>query len=327
MHRQGVVSQLCLPLHDDAQVVGLLNIETTDAVLSEEDLHLMQILCQHLGSALRRVRLDGERAAAHARDQQLYAEIARQASELALLHQIRNALSRDVAIGDIIRSVNAAIAQAFGYTQVSIYLLDRPCGEPPTNAPDNGPASRAEPEACLIMQHQIGYRDVLHRVPISQGVMGRVVRSGQGELIADVHLESAFVGATENVTSEVTVPLRVQGQVVGTLNVESVDGVVLLTRDLELMTEVAAQLGQALERAQLLETARLSEARYRLLAESMTDLVCLHAPDGRVTYVSPSVTALLGYAPETMLGALPRRLHSPGRPDQVGKHVAALAAG
>ena len=59
--------------------------------------------------------------------------------------------------------------------------------------------------------------------------MGRVVRSGQAELIADVRLESAFLGLSENVTSEVTVPLRAQGQVVGTLNVESVDGVVLLS--------------------------------------------------------------------------------------------------
>ena len=42
--------------------------DTIDAVLSGEDLRLMQILCQHLGSALRRVRLDSERAAAHAQD-------------------------------------------------------------------------------------------------------------------------------------------------------------------------------------------------------------------------------------------------------------------
>ncbi|GAA4017674.1 hypothetical protein GCM10022631_33000 [Deinococcus rubellus] len=309
VYRQGVVSQLCLPLHDDGRVGGLLNIETTAVMLDEEDLRLMQILCQHLDSALGRVRLDAEAAATHARDQQLYAEIARQARELALLHQVRNTLSRDVAIDDIIRSVNAAIVQAFGYTQVSVYLLDRPYGGPPFT--EQISRAEADTEACLVLQHQIGYREVLDRVPTSQGVMGRVVRSGQAELIADVQLESAFVGAIENITSEVTVPLRVQGQVVGTLNVESVDGMGLLARDLELMTEVAAQLGQALERAQLLETARLSEARYRLLAESMTDLVCLHAPDGQVTYVSPSVTALLGYAPAAMLGTFPRDLVHP----------------
>ena len=158
LHRLGVVSQLCLPLHDGSRLAGLLNIETIHAVLGEEDLRLMQILCQHLGSALQRVRLDAERAAAHARDQQLYAEIARQASELALLHQVRNALSRDVAIDDIVKSVNAAIVQAFGYTQVSVYLLDRPYGGPAETGEQRG--GSPTPNPALILQHQLGYREV-----------------------------------------------------------------------------------------------------------------------------------------------------------------------
>ncbi|AZI42583.1 EAL domain-containing protein [Deinococcus psychrotolerans] len=284
-----VISQLCLPLFDGQQVAGLLNIETTDFVLGEEDLRLMQILSQHLSSALRRVRLDVKIRKARQHDQYLYAQITRQASELALLHQVRNALSREVSVDSLIRAVNTAIIAAFGYTQVSIYLLD--------------PA--ALPEPCLVLQHQIGYDTVLPRIPVSMGVVGRVIRTGKGELIEDVRLEAAFVGAIDNITSEVTVPLRAHGKVVGTLNVESVDGVTLHQRDLELMDEVAAQVGQALERAQLLSAVSLSESRYRLLAESMTDLVCLHAREGQLTYVSPSVTALLGYLPEDILGQFP----------------------
>ncbi len=53
------------------------------------------------------------------------------------------------------------------------------------------------------------------------------------------------------------------------------------------------------------ERVRDSEARYRLLAENMCDLVCLHHLDGRYEYVSPSSLALLGYAPEEMLGKTP----------------------
>jgi PAS domain S-box-containing protein len=53
------------------------------------------------------------------------------------------------------------------------------------------------------------------------------------------------------------------------------------------------------------ERVRDSEARYRLLAENMCDLVCLHHLDGRYEYVSPSSLALLGYAPKEMLGKTP----------------------
>ncbi len=47
---------------------------------------------------------------------------------------------------------------------------------------------------------------------------------------------------------------------------------------------------------------RESEARYRLLAENMCDLVCLHTPEGIYEYVSPTSLEMLGYAPEEMHG-------------------------
>jgi PAS domain S-box-containing protein len=53
------------------------------------------------------------------------------------------------------------------------------------------------------------------------------------------------------------------------------------------------------------ERLRESESRYRLLAENMRDLVCLHEPDGRYVYVSPSSLALLGYTPDELIGTSP----------------------
>ena len=54
------------------------------------------------------------------------------------------------------------------------------------------------------------------------------------------------------------------------------------------------------------ETAlRDSEAQLRLIAENMSDLVCLHAPDGTLTYVSPSCLGMLGYTQAEMLGQNP----------------------
>ena len=59
------------------------------------------------------------------------------------------------------------------------------------------------------------------------------------------------------------------------------------------------------------EALRESEARFRLLAENTSDLVCLHEPDGRYLYISPSCRRLLGYEPEELLGTDPYELFHP----------------
>ena len=53
------------------------------------------------------------------------------------------------------------------------------------------------------------------------------------------------------------------------------------------------------------EFLRESEERYRLIAEHMSDIICVHAPDGTYTFVSPSVTNTLGYDCTEMLGKTP----------------------
>jgi PAS domain S-box-containing protein len=50
------------------------------------------------------------------------------------------------------------------------------------------------------------------------------------------------------------------------------------------------------------ESIRESEARYRMLAENATDVVFRIEATGRVSYVSPSCRAVLGYGPEQVLG-------------------------
>ena len=59
------------------------------------------------------------------------------------------------------------------------------------------------------------------------------------------------------------------------------------------------------------ERVRESENRYKLLAENMRDLVCLHDLESNYLYVSPSSETLLGYTPNELIGKSPYDLIHP----------------
>jgi len=46
------------------------------------------------------------------------------------------------------------------------------------------------------------------------------------------------------------------------------------------------------------------EARFRALVENTSDPIALLGPDGRVAYVSPAITAMLGHQPAELTGKL-----------------------
>lgn len=107
-------------------------------------------------------------------EQELQSSLAvteRQAQELQVLNQVRTTLARELDLSALIRTVVEVTPQTFGYTQVSLYLLE---GDD------------------LMLQHQVGYDSVIERIPIAEGVSGRVVRTGQPIFLEDVREDRHF---------------------------------------------------------------------------------------------------------------------------------------
>jgi PAS domain S-box-containing protein len=64
------------------------------------------------------------------------------------------------------------------------------------------------------------------------------------------------------------------------------------------MEQLMLHIRRALEKQEIAETLRKSEARYRMLAENARDLIWTLDCSGRLTYISPSVEFLRGVTPE-----------------------------
>lgn len=70
---------------------------------------------------------------------------------------------------------------------------------------------------------------------------------------------------------------------------------------------------------------RESEARFRSLVESTSDLIWEVDPEGRYTYVSPQVEHILGYVPESLIGKTPFDLMPSAECKRVGGEFFSLA--
>jgi GAF domain-containing protein len=114
-------------------------------------------------------------------------------------------------------------------------------------------------DGWLHLQHQVGYHQVLDRIPLERGVMGRVARTGTPVLLEDGRADPDFLAAFEGIISEVCVPLRDDGRVVGLLNLETAGGMRLEEADLRLMLALSEHVNVAIGRARLYADLSASE--------------------------------------------------------------------
>ena len=219
--------------------------------------------------------------ASEQRAHELAAAARRQAQELELLDRVRSALARELELPVLFRTVVEAVTATFGYPMVSLYLVE---------------------DGQLHLQHQVGYHQVLDRIPLERGIMGRVARTGSPVLLKDGRADPDFLAAFAGIISEVCVPLRDDGRVVGVLNLETTGGVRLGEADLRLMLALSEHVNVAIGRARLYAERSASEARFRSLVQHAADVVSVLDAGGRRRYVSPAIERVLGFRPEALIG-------------------------
>lgn len=156
----------------------------------------------------------------------------------------------------------------------------------------------------LVLSDSYAQRDrspLFDSVPLGQGVTGRVAATGKPLLVHDVRKEPGYIAMDPAVRSELCVPLKAGGRILGVVNVESSRENRFSEHDLETLSTLAGFLATALERLRSLEAARESEERFRRLSEAAFEGVCI-SDQGRVLDANPRLAQMTGYSLPEILG-------------------------
>jgi PAS domain S-box-containing protein len=175
----------------------------------------------------------------------------RQAALLRLSTAIAAAQDEDAIYSSV---VNGLQDEALGYNFLGVFLLDPETGD-------------------RVLQASVGWPDVppSWRVHRGEGLSEQALMDGKLHYTSDVTRESKYLPSLST-GSELDVPLRVDGQTIGVLVVESAEPDAFSEDDFEILTAAANQAGIAVGRARLLVAERLRADEHKALLDTMADL-------------------------------------------------------
>jgi signal transduction histidine kinase len=103
------------------------------------------------------------------------------------------------------------------------------------------------------------------KLRLGEGITGWVARTGKAARVADVRRDSRYVMLRDSVRSELAVPLRVQEEVRGVINVDADRLDAFGPADQELLTELAVQAARVIQNTWLYEQLRLKARLFESL--------------------------------------------------------------
>ncbi|MBC8449200.1 MAG: GAF domain-containing protein, partial [Chloroflexi bacterium] len=247
--------------------------EVIEALLLSKDAALPIIWQAFLpGSATAReaiAQLDGCLRRMIGRFGQLYAEgvsrhLDQQVARLRTINELGRHISSVLNLDELLWAVVRLVKDAFGYYNVSIFLVDTETNELVLKAGVGGYIS--------------GVPSLGDRLKIGEeGILGWIAATGEPLLVNDVSREPRYYATPTlpHTRSELGVPIKVRGQVVGALDVQSTELDAFDQDDLTTLQTMADQIGAAVENARLfaqLERSAVAAERSRL-ARDLHDAV------------------------------------------------------
>lgn len=243
----GAMSELCVPVQHGGEMVAILNLESRRPAAFRGQLPLLETVAEQVAGAIASARL--------------HEELTRRARLLEMVSELGRVATDAAELGTLMDQVVGYVAERFPLLLAAILLVDAESGEFNQTAFAGG----------LFREAGRG-----QRWPVTMGIVGRAIRTGEPQLVADVVADPDYLKVNSETVAELVIPIRWHGQILGVLNLEAVSADVFTPENQTVFRTFADQVAGAIRMASInreLEEAneRLREANQRLERLSQVD--------------------------------------------------------
>ena len=149
--------------------------------------------------------------------------------KLSALYRITAIVQKTVNETEVINEILDGITRELGFVNAAIFLLDTET-------------------KMLINKVQRGYNGDV-RIPLGEGITGYAALHRELVHVPNINLDPRYISGTSNAFSEVAIPLIVNEQVIGVLDVETAADHSLQAYDLDLLRSLASQIAMTIAHA------------------------------------------------------------------------------
>jgi GAF domain-containing protein len=186
-------------------------------------------------------------------------ELQKRATQLEAVSSVARTIASVQDIDTLLPAITKLVSQQFGFYHVGIFLLDEQRKNVILRAANSQGGLR-----MLSRQHSL---------PLdSHSIVGYSTLRGEPRTALDVGTDTVYFNNPDlpNTRSEMAIPLRVAGEVIGSLDVQSTETNAFSPEDISVLTTLADQIAIAIENARLFGETKKALNESRLMLEQYT---------------------------------------------------------
>ncbi len=167
-------------------------------------------------------------------------ELSRRASQLEAVASLARTIAAMQDVDSLLPTITKLVSQQFGFYHVGIFLLDQQRQNAVLRAANSAGGLR-----MLSRQHSLSLD--MH------SIVGYATSHGEPRIALDVGADSVYFNNPDlpETRSEMAIPLRVAGTVIGALDVQSTETNAFTAEDINVLATLADQIAIAIENARL----------------------------------------------------------------------------